>query len=146
MVRVPGHVPHVPPPSGKGRGRAEKAEGQPFKGSPPEQIGRGPELDAHAIAVAMSIAARKAMEKELSFKEIMQRVIDLTGLTNPEAAMEEANRLLQKEIEETIEKIKRDKDLMEEAEGWEEFGRLLESEMSEEQIKEFIGLINKELQ
>ena len=35
---------------------------------------------------------------------------------------------------------------MEEAEGWEEFGKLLESQMTEEQLKEFFGLINNELQ
>lgn len=147
MVRVHGHItPPVPPPQGKGKGEVEERVGKPVvKPGQPSQIGRGPELDAHAIAVALAVAAKEAKEKEHSFEEILQRVIDLTGITNPQGAMEEANRRLQKEIEDTIEAIKSNKELMEEAEAWEEFGQLLESKMSEEQVEEFLGLLKKEI-
>ena len=146
MVRVPGHVPHPapPPPSGKGKGEGAKV-GRPAAGAPKgAQIGRGPELDAHAIAIALSVAAKEAKEKELSFQEILQRVIDLTGIAEPQAAMEEANRRLQEEIEKTLEDIKSNKELMEEAEDWQKFAELLE-QMKSEQIESFLDLLNIEI-
>ncbi|OGC03754.1 hypothetical protein A2276_07860 [candidate division WOR-1 bacterium RIFOXYA12_FULL_43_27] len=147
MFRVHGQVPNpIPAPHGKDRSKVEGTDARTGKGQQTQGTGRGPELDSHAIAVALSVAAKEAKEKELSFEEIIRRVVDETGMTNPQAAMEEANRRIQKEIEETIEEIKKNKDLMEEAEGWEEFGKLLESQMTEEQLKEFFGLINNELQ
>ncbi|NQU17768.1 MAG: hypothetical protein HQ564_06835 [Candidatus Saganbacteria bacterium] len=146
MVRVPGRVPHVPHPAGKGKARGQKVGKQAGQSAKPSQIGRGPELDAHAIATALAVAAKEAKEKELSFVEILQRVIDLTGIKDPQSAMEEANRRLQKEIDKTIDNIKNNKELMEEAEGWEQFANLLESQMSEEQIQQFFGVLNKELQ
>ncbi|MFC1496445.1 hypothetical protein ACFL52_03420 [Candidatus Margulisiibacteriota bacterium] len=140
-----GHVPVPPPKPGKGRGEGEGAKVGRQPAGKGAQIGRGPQLDAHAIAVAMSIAAKEAKKKELSFQEIIQKVIEETGITNPQSAMEEANRKLQKLIEDEITAIKSNKELMEEAQAWEEFGKLLESELSEEQINEFVSLIKKEI-
>jgi hypothetical protein len=63
-------------------------------------------------------------------------------MTNPQAAMEEASRKIQQEIEEEIDKIKANKDLMDEAESWQEFAELL-SNLSQEQVEGFLGLIKE---
>ncbi len=146
MVRVPGHVPpaSIPPrPSGKGRkGRIGRQGGRAGKSG---QVARAPSMDSHAIAVALASAAKEAKEKELSFHEILQRVIDLTGIKNPQGAMEEANRQLQEEIDKTLDDIKSNKELMEEAQGWESFAELLGGQLSKEQLQEFFGGIKREL-
>ena len=151
MVRIPGQGPYVPPPiTPKEAKPAQAAEEEtkpqaPKAPLPGEQIGKGPELDARAIAVRMAVLAAEAKEKELKFEEIIQRVIDETGMTNPQEALEEANRILQKEIEEVLEDIKSNKELMEEAEAWELFGRILEHELNQEQIENFLGLIKEHI-
>ena len=145
MIRVPGERPHVPPPiTPKEAKPAEEAkpEAQRPVIPPPKEGARGPEFDAKAIAVRMAALASEAKEKELSFEEIIQRVVEETGMTNPESALEEANRRLQKEIEEVIEQIKSNRDLMEEAEAWEEFAQVLE-QFSEETVEKFIGLVKE---
>lgn len=146
MVRVPGNIPHSVPtnrPSGKvKKGRVAQHGGKTGKSG---QVSRPPSMDSHAIAVALASAAKEAKEKELSFHEILQRVIDLTGIKNPQGAMEEANRQLQEEIDKTLDDIKSNKELMEEAEGWESFAELLGGELSQEQLQEFFGSIKSEL-
>lgn len=145
MVEIPGGTPPIPPHIPK-EGKAKKAGKAPSRPAGKPVVGRGAaEMDAHAIAVALAAAAKEAKEKELSFTEILQRVMDETGITNPQAAMEEANRKLQEEIEYTIEEIKANKDLMEEAEAWEAFGEILESRLSQEQIQEFFMMLTSEL-
>lgn len=154
MIRVPHGKPHVPPPitpkeakevgkevTEKGRETGAKA-GRVAPGKP--TIGRGPEMDARAIAVRLAALATEAKEKEIGaeeFERILEEVIKLTGLKNPQAAFEKANRKLQKEIELEMEKIKANKELMDEAEDWQKFGELL-SQMNYEQVESFLGLLN----
>ena len=150
MIRVPGEKPHVPPPITPKEAKAEKKaeeKGRPTKGPARPEIGRGSEMDARAIAVRLAALAAEAKEKEVAaeeFERILEEVIQLTGLKEPEAALAEANRRLQKEIELELERIKSNKELMEEADGWQRFAELL-SQMSEEQVESFIGLLKGEI-
>ena len=148
MIRVPGDKPHIPPPispkeSGKEVKRPGEREGQAAKAPAKGGIGRGPEMDARAIAVRLAALATEAKEKEIAteqFERILEEVIKLTGLKDPQAAMDEANRKLQKEIEIELAKIKENRDLMEEAEDWQRFSNLL-IRMGPEQAEAFLGLL-----
>lgn len=135
-------IPQITPKEIKGnKGPDEQLTPQPAVKMPAQPgIGRGPELDAHAIATRLAVLAAEAKEKELKFEDIIDRVIAETGMTNPQGAMEEANRKVQQEIEEEITRIKENKDLMEEAEAWQEFAELL-TNMNEEQIEGFLGML-----
>ena len=153
MIRVPHGKPHVPPPVspkevGKEVKKGEEKAAKPAKPAPGKpSIGRGPELDARAIAVRLAALATEAKEKEIAaeeFERILEEVIKLTGLKQPQAAMEEANRRLQKEIELELEKIKANKELMEEAEDWQKFAELL-SKMNAEQVEALLGLLKQEV-
>lgn len=148
MIHVPGNKPFVPPIAPKEAKKIsepqEEAVSKPVQ-PPKEGFVNAPQLDARAIAVRMAALAHEAKEKELSFDEIIEEAIRETGEPNAQAALEEANRKTQKEIEEILEQIKANKDLMEEAEAWEEFGRILEKELSQEQVAEFFGNINQSL-
>jgi DNA primase len=156
MIRVPGEgKPHVPPPiSPKEAGKEvqkeakEKPAAKPAKGAPAKPgIGRGPELDARALAVRLAALATEAKEKEIGaeeFERILEEVIKLTGLKDPQAALEEANKRLQKEILLQLEKIKSSKGLMEEAQDWQKFAELL-TQMNKEQIQSFLGLLNSSI-
>lgn len=152
MAGIPHSMPPMPPPippaggkKGPGGGEevvrpaASRPEGVPSSGRGPDQ------MDSAAMAVALAAASAKAKEKELSFEEIIQRLIDETGMTNPQEAMEEANRKTQKEIEAELVKIRENKDLMEESEAWEEFAKILEQEMTQEQYQAFFGLLTEEI-
>ncbi len=146
MVKIPGSVPPpiVPPTPPKKKGEA--AELQRETAPQRSSVAREPfELDGRGIAVRMAAMAHEAKEKELSFEEIIDKVIKETGLMEPQSAMEEANRKLQKEIENEIENILKNKGLMEEAKSWEELADLLENSMSEEQVSNFVGLLEQEL-
>lgn len=148
MIRVPGEKPFVPPISPK-EAKPEKVEEKPTapKVIPKEGIGRGPEMDSRAIAVRLAALATEAKEKEIAaeeFERIIEEVIKLTGLKEPQAAMEEANRKLQKEIELELERIKSSKELMEEAEDWQRFAELL-AMMNKEQVKAFLGILKDEI-
>ena len=147
-MRVPGERPHVQPPiapkEAKGKEEAqEEAISRPVP--PPKEGSKGPELDARAIAVRMAALASEAKKKELSFEEIIQRAIDETGMTNPQAAMEEASRKLQKEIEDELDLIKADKEMMEEAEAWQTFGEILEHELSQDQVSSFLEMLKENI-
>jgi len=147
MVNIPGSIPApiVPPVPPKKSDETKDVQQRPAAPSR-SSVAREPfELDSRGIAVRMAALAHDAREKELSFDEIIEKVIKETGLVEAQAAMEEANRKLQKEIEDEIEKIKKNKDLMEEAYSWEELADILENRMSEEQVKEFIGILEKEV-
>ena len=123
------------------KGPEDKLAPRPAVKAPTQPgIGRGPELDTHAIATRMAILATEAKEKELKFEDIIDRAIQETGMTNPQSALEEANRRTQKEIEEEIAKIKENKDLMEEAESWQEFAEVL-ARMNQDQVEGFLGLL-----
>ena len=144
-IKGPGEKPFIPPISAKEvkpeKGPEEKLTPQPAVKAPAQPgIGRGPELDAHGIATRMAVMATEAKEKELKFEDIIDRAIQETGMTNPQAAMEEVNRKIQQEIEDEIGKIKENKDLMEEAEAWQHFAEVL-SRMNEEQVENFLGLL-----
>jgi len=146
-IKGPGEKPHIPlPPINKDikpKAPEEQLTPQPTVKAPAQPgIGRGPELDAHALATRLALLATEAKEKELKFEDIIDRVIQETGMTNAQGAMEEANRKLQHEIEEEIAKIKENKDLMDEAEAWQEFAEVL-ARMNEEQIGGFIDLLQQ---
>jgi len=146
-IKGPGEKPFVPPISPKEvkpeKAPEEKLTPQPAVKAPSQPgIGRGPELDSHAIATRLAILATEAKEKELKFEDIIDRVIEETGMTNAQGAMEEANRKLQQEIEEEIVKIKENKDLMDEAESWQQFAEVL-ARMNEEQVTGFLGLLKE---
>ena len=149
MSKIPGNKPFVPPikpPEVKGAEKKEQESARPAKiaARAGKNIGRGPEMDARAIAVRLSALATEAKEKEIAadeFERILEEVIKLTGLKDPQKAMEAASKKLQKEIEVELRKIKDNKDLMEEAEAWQDFATLLEHEMSQEQIGSFLGMI-----
>lgn len=146
-IKGAGDKPFVPPLVSKEvkpeKAADEKLAPQPAVKQPAQPgIGRGPELDAHAIATRMAILATEAKEKELKFEDIVDRAIAETGMTNPQSAMEEANNRVQKEIEDEIVKIKANKELMDEAESWQEFAELL-SNLSQEQVEGFLGLIKE---
>lgn len=146
MIKVPGDKPFVPQITPTEVKKAQQSDELQRPATPlPKgaEIGRGPEYDAQAIAVRLAALAMEAKEKELKFDQIIQRVIDMTGITNPEAAMEEASRRLQKEIEVTLDEIKNNKDLMEEAEAWQEFAQVLESKLTKEQVEAFFGIIKE---
>jgi hypothetical protein len=66
-------------------------------------------------------------------------------MTNPEAAMEEVNKRMQKEIDAVLDEIKSNKELMEEAESWEALGDLLESNLTPEQAQAFIDLVESHI-
>jgi hypothetical protein len=144
MIKVPGEKPFVPPISAKEIKPDKGAEEKPVRPSPPLQAGTRsvPEMDTHAIATRLAALAVEAKERELKFEEIIQRVIEETGVTNPQSAMEEANRKLQKEIEDELVKIKENKELMEEAESWQEFANAL-GRMNREQVEGFLGLLKE---
>jgi uncharacterized iron-regulated protein len=93
------------------------------------------------MAVRLAALAGEAKERELSMAKIIERAIEETGMTNPQAAMEEVNKHLQKEIDEVLNEIKNNKELMEEAEAWEALGDLLESNLTKEQAEAFIELV-----
>ena len=146
MIRIPGERPHIQPPiqPKEAKPKEEVREEAVSKQVPPPKEGaKGPEFDARAIAVRMAALASEAKEKELSFEEIIQRAIDETGMTNPEAALEEASRRLQKEIESELDHIKSNKEMMEEAEAWQTFGEILENELSQGQIFSFLEMLKE---
>jgi hypothetical protein len=146
-INSPGSKPFVPQINPKEM-KAEKAPEEkltpqaPVKAPSQPGIGRGPELDAHSIATRMALLATEAKEKELKFEDIIDRVIAETGMTNPQGAMEEANRKQQKAIEDEIIAIKENKELMDEAESWQEFAELL-TNMNGEQVEGFLGLLKE---
>ncbi|NQT29852.1 MAG: hypothetical protein HQ596_04705 [Candidatus Saganbacteria bacterium] len=156
MMKVPPNKPHLPPPLsskevGKEAKKVDEAAPKPTRAAPAKAgkptIGRGPELDARAIAVRLAALATEAKKKEIAheeFERILEEVINLTGLKNAQGALEEANRKLQKEIELELEKIKANKELMDEAEGWQKFADLL-SEMNEGQAGAFLDLLKNEI-
>jgi hypothetical protein len=154
MIQVPHGKPHVPPPitpKETGKEPVKKADDQTGRQAKPlpakAHIGRGPEMDARALAVRLAALATEAKEKDVAaeeFERILEEVIKLTGLKDPQAAMEAANKKLQEEIETELEKIKANKELMDEAESWQKFGELL-SKMNKEQVEAFIGLLQNEI-
>jgi len=146
-IKGPAERPFTPPISPKEikpeKGPEEKLAPRPAVKAPAQPgIGRGPELDTHAIATRMAIMATEAKEKELKFEDIVDRVIQETGMTNPQSAMEEANRRTQKDIEDEIVKIKENKELMDEAESWQDFAEAL-ARMNKEQVEGFLGLLKE---
>jgi len=146
-IKGPGERPFIPQITAKEikpeKGPEEKLTPQPAVKAPVQPgIGRGPELDAHSIATRIALLATEAKEKELKFEDIIDKVIAETGMTNPQGAMEEANRKAQKAIEDEIIAIKENKELMEEAESWQEFAELL-SNMSGDQVEGFLGLLKQ---
>ena len=152
MINIPSNKPHVPPPiAPKEAKEVQKANDQTGRQAkapmPGKGIGRGPEMDARAISVRLAALATEAKEKEVAaqeFERILEEVINLTGLKDAQSAMEAANKKLQEEIEAELEKIKGNKELMEEADSWQKFGELL-AQMNKEQVEAFIGLLQNEI-
>jgi hypothetical protein len=141
MIKIPpsGITPPVPPVPPKKEGKTEVSRTAPTVGKGAE---RGLQaMDSHAMSVRLAALAIEAKEKELSMAAIIERAIEETGMTNPQAAMEEVNKHLQKEIDEVLNTIKNNKELMEEAEAWEALGDLLESNLTKDQAEAFIELV-----
>jgi len=143
MVKIPPEKPPVPPIPPKEPAKPGKGKGAAKPGAPPAKPGvvRPPALDAHAIAVRLAALAHEAKERELSFDEIVTKVMEETGIKVPQAAMEEANKKIQEEIEKVLEEIKANKELMEEEEAWQAFAELLESRLSLKQVNYFFGML-----
>lgn len=142
-MAIPIIPPGLPPSQGPlgPRKIGEKKEGQQqAPKAEPGQI-REPALDARGIAVRLAVLATEAKRKELSMARIVEQAIEETGMTNPQAAMEEVNKRLQVEMDAVLEEIKSNKELMEEAEAWEALGDLLESNLSQDQLQAFIALV-----
>jgi len=156
MIQVPGNKPHQVPPQHiqapkEVEGDAKKSQETTRKPAAPlvgkSSIGRGPELDSQAIAVRLAVLATEAKKKEIDaeeFERILGEVINLTGLEEPQAAMEEANKKLQKEIEVALQAIKDNKDLMEEAEAWESFAEIL-ARLTEGQAEAILTMMHEEI-
>ncbi len=145
MIRIPGERPHVPHIPGEAGSANKAGKNQPNASAKGESISRGPSMDSHALAVRMSVLAKEAEDKELNFEKIIQKVINETGLIDAQAALEEANRKTQKEIEAELDKIKSNKELMDEAESWQNFADLLESGLTPEQIEIFMHMLQSEV-
>jgi hypothetical protein len=146
MVIIPGSIPApiVPPNQPKKSEQTSEAA----KTRSPERAGSSREpfqLDSQGIAVRMAALAQDAKEREISFDEVIQKAIKETGLSEPQAALEEANRKLQKEIDNELDKIKSNKDLMEEAQAWQHLADILEHELTEDQVKGFLSLLDQEI-
>ena len=146
MTQIPGSIPPpiIPPMPPKKKDEAVESQKQaaPSRSS----VSREPyELDARGIAVRMAALAMDAKEKELSFEEIVEKVIKETGITEAQAAFEEVNRKLQKDIDAELDKIKQNKDLMEEAASWQELADILENKLSREQVQQFVGMLESEI-
>ena len=156
MIQVPHYKPPSPPPInpkdiGKDVNKSDNQAAKPAKPgvAKPTQpgIGRGPELDSRALAVRLAALSAEAKEKEIgaeAFERILDEVIQLTGLKDPQAALEEANGKLQKEILLELDKIKGNKDLMDEAEDWQKFADLL-AQMNGNQVESFLGLMKESI-
>jgi hypothetical protein len=145
MIKIPpsGLTPPVPPVPPKKEGKTEAAKPAPIVSKGAE---RGLQaMDSHAMSVRLAALAVEAKEKELSMAKIIERAIEETGMTNPQAAMEEVNKHLQKEIDEVLNTIKNNKELMEEAEAWEALGDLLESNLTKDQAEAFIELVQSHI-
>ena len=146
MVNIPGQVPPPLAPQVPPRKLDETHETRKETAPSRSSVGRDVNtMDSQAIAVRMAALSMDAKEKELSFEDIVDKVIKETGLINPQAAMEEADRKLQKEIELELQKIKENKGLMEEAQAWQELAELLESNLDEDQVNQFISLLEHEV-
>ncbi|MBU0502704.1 MAG: hypothetical protein ABIH69_03025 [bacterium] len=157
MINVPSNKPHLPPlphqvPGAKESAGDEKKSqettrepAKPLVGQ--SSIGRGPELDAQAISIRLAVLATESKKKEIAaeeFERILEEVIKLTGLRDPQAAFEEANHKLQKDINVALQKIKDNKDLMEEAESWQDFAELL-ANLSQDQAESILTMIHDEI-
>ncbi len=146
-INIPGSGKPLPPmpPMKPGKGPEEtKPQSTPL----PSGNIKGADWDARGIATRLSVLAADAKKKEIdaeSFNRIIDEVMQLTGLTNPQAALEEANRKMQKEIDATLEEIKGNADLMDEAKAWQDFAELLEREFSQEQVTEFFGALKEQI-
>jgi hypothetical protein len=146
-INIPPSGQTPPPPPAVPPKKGGKEEGRRIEQPAPRAGGdKGVmPLDSHAMAVRLAVLAVEAREKELSMAKIIEEAISRTGMTNPEAAMEEVNKKLQKEIEEVLDDIKNNKQLMEEAEAWEALGDLLESNLTETQAKAFIAMVEGQI-
>jgi len=139
---TPPQVPVTPKQSGKEEPRRVEQRPQQPQGGSSSAL----PLDSHAISVRLAALAVQAREKELSMAKIIEQAIAATGMTNPEAAMEEVNKRMQVEIEEVLNEIKSNKELMKEAEAWEALGDLLESNLTKDQVEAFIDLVRSQIQ
>ncbi len=152
MTKIPTGMPPPPPVNPPWKKDEVQAPGiKPVTAPPTKGISAGTiqealaRMDAAAIAARLAILGVEAKRRELSMAEIVEKAMLEAGIIDPQGAMEEANRKLQKEIEETLEEIKANKELMEEAQAWQELGELLEHKLSQEQIKEIFDTISRQL-
>jgi hypothetical protein len=144
MIDIPRNLPPIVPPLTPGGKKSDEAQEvrRPTPAPRGEGIRQMPDRpDPAAVASRLAFYATEARKRELAFEEIIEREILRTGLKDPQAALEEANNRLQKEIDKELDKIKQNKDLMEEAEAWQSLADLLERELSEEQVQQFLDAV-----
>jgi hypothetical protein len=139
---TPPQIPVTPKQAGKEEGKRVEQQPQQRQGGSSASL----PLDSHAISVRLAALAVEAREKELSMGKIIEKAIAETGMTNPQAAMEEVDKLLQKEIDAVLNDIKNNKELMEEAEAWQALGDLLESNLTKDQVEAFIDLVKSQIE
>jgi hypothetical protein len=147
-VKIPGSGGQVPPLPPMKPQRTTEETTKTKSTAPTGSELKGADWDARGIAARLSILASDAKKKDVdaeSFNRIIDEVMQLTGLKNPQAALEEANRKMQKEIEATVDEIKGNADLMDEAKAWQEFAELLEREFTKEQVTEFFGVLKEQI-
>jgi len=146
-MAIQGPPPPGIPPMGPGgikgpgdkKGEGGKVEGREGKAEPRSAVGRGVyELDASAIAARMAALAEEIRRHNIPMEKVIEEAIARTGITNPQAAMEEVNKITQQEIEKILDEIKQNKELMEEAEAWQSLGELLEQKLTDDQIRKFL--------
>lgn len=146
MIQIPSKPPsNIQPPINV---KPQKSEGT--KSEPRPVVNRGAQknvlqlsnrMDSGAIAAKLAFYASQEKDRELKFMEIIEREILRTGMRDPQKALEAANERLSGEIDSMIKKIKKNKDLMEEAKSWQDLAELLEQELSEEQVEGFLKMI-----
>jgi len=146
MIKIPSTppFPQFPVPPDKAGKKEEQRVQQPAQRAEGGKQQAMP-LDSHGIAVRLAALAIEAKDRDVSMAEIIEKAMELTGMTNPEAAIEEVNIRLQKEIEAVLDEIKGNKELMEEAEAWQALGDLLESNLSKDQLEAFIEIVQAQI-
>ena len=143
-------APLPPPPEGTGK---KKISGQeeitspkgPKKDAPPVTHEAVEFLDKQSLATRLEILARQAAEGNASFESILSQVMRETGIYNPQAAMEEADRKRHKEIEDLLQEIKENKEWTEENAAWERLGDLLDREFTPLQREQFEKMLQDQL-
>lgn len=139
------------PPEGPGK---KKVSGQ-SEGETPKTVRKEPPpgsskeavefLEQQSLATKLQILARQVPHEDMPFPQFLKWAMDVTRAQNPQAAVEEVNRRLQKEIEDLVEQIKENKEWAEETAAWARLGDLLERELTPEQREQLENMLQEHL-